>query len=69
MPQNKNLSLEWQTNLGPQWQEVQKKYLHTIGNLTLTAYNSEMSDRPFMDKMDMLIQRFKQHPCKGINSI
>jgi len=54
MPQNKNLSLEWQTNLGPEWQEVQKKYLHTIGNLTLTAYNSEMSDRPFLDKMDML---------------
>lgn len=54
MPQNKNLSLEWQTNLGPEWQDVQKKYLHTIGNLTLTAYNSEMSDRPFLDKMDML---------------
>ena len=53
MPQNKNLSLEWQTDLGPEWQEVQKKYLHTIGNLTLTAYNSEMSDRPFLDKMDM----------------
>lgn len=53
MPQNKNLSLEWQTDLGPEWQEVQKKYLHTIGNLTLTAYNSEMSDRPFLNKMDM----------------
>lgn len=50
---NNNLSLEWQTDLGPEWQEVQKKYLHTIGNLTLTAYNSEMSDRPFLDKMDM----------------
>lgn len=32
---------------------IQKKYLHTIGNLTLTAYNSEMSDRPFLEKMDM----------------
>lgn len=53
MPQNKNLSLEWRTDLGSEWQEVQKKYLHTIGNLTLTAYNSEMSDRPFLDKMDM----------------
>ena len=53
MPQNKNLSLEWQTDLGTEWQEVQKKYLHTIGNLTLTAYNSEMSDRPFLEKMDM----------------
>ena len=53
MPQNKNLSLEWQADLGNDWREVQKKYLHTIGNLTLTAYNSEMSDRCFMDKMNM----------------
>lgn len=53
MPQNKNLSLGWQADLGDNWQEVQKKYLHTIGNLTLTAYNSEMSDRPFLEKMDM----------------
>lgn len=53
MPQTKNLSSEWQADLGDEWQEVQKKYLHTIGNLTLTAYNSEMSDRPFLEKMDM----------------
>ena len=53
MPQNKNLSLEWKADLGDNWQEVQKKYLHTIGNLTLTAYNSEMSDRCFLDKMDI----------------
>lgn len=53
MPQNKNLSLEWQADLGDDWHEIQKKYLHTIGNLTLTAYNSEMSDRHFLEKMDM----------------
>lgn len=53
MPQNSNLSLEWQRMLGENWREVQKTYLHTIGNLTLTAYNSEMSDRPFMIKMNM----------------
>ena len=53
MPQNKNLNMEWQQMLGENWREVQKNYLHTIGNLTLTAYNSEMSDRPFMEKMDM----------------
>ena len=53
MPQNSNLSVEWQTMLGPNWKEVQKTYLHSIGNLTLTAYNSEMSDHPFMKKMDM----------------
>lgn len=53
MPQNSNLSPEWQQMLGTNWREVQKTYLHTIGNLTLTAYNSEMSDHPFMVKMDM----------------
>jgi predicted transport protein len=27
--------------------------LHTLGNLTLTAYNSDYSDRPFQEKRDM----------------
>lgn len=53
MPQNRNLSPEWQEMLGPNWKDVQKTYLHTIGNLTLTAYNSEMSDHPFLTKIDM----------------
>lgn len=53
MPQNRNLSPEWQEMLGDNWKEVQKTYLHTIGNLTLTAYNSEMSDHSFLTKIDM----------------
>lgn len=53
MPQNSNPRDEWKTMLGANWKEIQKTYLHTIGNLTLTAYNSEMSDNPFMVKMDM----------------
>lgn len=53
MPQNSNPGDEWKNALGTNWREVQKKYLHTIGNLTLTAYNSEMSDKPFHDKMEM----------------
>lgn len=53
MPQNPNLRQEWLDDLGSNWEEIHEKYLHTIGNLTLTAYNSEMSDNPFMDKMDM----------------
>lgn len=52
MPQNSNPRDEWKTMLGPNWKEVQKTYLHTIGNLTLTAYNSEMSDKPFIDSSD-----------------
>lgn len=47
MPQNPKLSPQWQEMLGANWQEVQKTYLHTIGNLTLTGYNSELSDHPF----------------------
>lgn len=53
LPQNPKLSKEWQEALGHDWQEVQKKYLHTIGNLTLTAYNAEMSDYPFIEKRNM----------------
>ena len=53
MPQNKNLRDEWKTMLGVNWKEVQKEYLNTVGNLTLTAYNSEMSDHSFMRKMEM----------------
>ena len=53
MPQNENLSVAWQTALGPDWQRVQQEWLHTIGNLTLTGYNSEYSDREFAEKRDM----------------
>lgn len=53
MPQNPELGKEWIADLGNNWEEIHDKYLHTIGNLTLTAYNPEMSDRPFMEKMNM----------------
>ncbi len=53
MPQNQHLSDEWKKELGSNWEEVQKTWLHTIGNLTLTAYNPEMSDKPFLVKRDM----------------
>lgn len=52
MPQNPNLSLQWQQELGENWEKIQAQYLHTIGNLTLTGYNSQLSDRPFKDKRD-----------------
>jgi uncharacterized protein with ParB-like and HNH nuclease domain/predicted transport protein len=53
MPQNENLSAAWRADLGPEWERVHKTKLHTIGNLTLTGYNSEYSDRPFAEKRDM----------------
>lgn len=53
LPQNENLSEKWQNELGSEWQRVQDTWLHTLGNLTLTGYNAEYSDRPFSDKRDM----------------
>ena len=63
MPQNQNLSEEWKNELGENWKEIQKIYLHTIGNLTLTGYNSELSDRPFKIKRNMT-GGFKDSPIR-----
>jgi len=53
MPQNKNVSESWRRDLGENWQIIHDKYLHTIDNLTLTGYNPELSDRPFLEKRNM----------------
>lgn len=50
LPQNQNTPEAWKIELGENWEKVKEKYLHTIGNLTLTGYNSELSDRPFSVK-------------------
>ncbi len=54
MPQNKNLSRNWQNMLGGNWEQVHERYLHTLGNLTLTGYNSELGDKSFEEKKQML---------------
>lgn len=53
LPENKNLKPYWREILGENWREIQKEYVHTIGNLTFSnrAYNSEMQDYSFEDKM------------------
>lgn len=55
MPQNPDLSTAWQQELGPEYERIQQTWLHTLGNLTLTGYNSEYSDRPFKYKRDEAI--------------
>jgi uncharacterized protein with ParB-like and HNH nuclease domain/predicted transport protein len=52
MPQNEKLSETWKADLGTDWERIHSQYLHTLGNLTLTGYNSEYSDNPFKDKRD-----------------
>lgn len=50
LPQNENLPQEWKIELGAEWQRVQQTWLHTLGNLTLTGYNSEYRDYAFAYK-------------------
>ncbi|MBW4568610.1 MAG: DUF262 domain-containing HNH endonuclease family protein [Tolypothrix carrinoi HA7290-LM1] len=54
MPQKSPLRKEWQKMLGDKYSTVHKKWLHTLGNLTLTGYNSELSNNPFDDKLILL---------------
>ena len=63
MPQNEKLSPEWQASLGSDWQNTHKKFLHTLGNLTLTGYNPELSDSWFVVKRD-IEGGFKNSPLR-----
>ena len=63
LPQNPDPPAAWKQALGQEWQRVQQQWLHTLGNLTLTGYNAEYSDRPFAEKRDMA-GGFKQSPLK-----
>ncbi|WP_139519254.1 DUF262 and DUF1524 domain-containing protein [Helicobacter pylori] len=61
MPQT--LTEEWKRDLGENFQAIHDKYLHTIGNLTLTGYNQEYSNKSFQEKRDME-KGFKQSPLR-----
>lgn len=61
MPQK--LTEEWKKDLGENFQEIHNKYLHTIGNLTLTGYNSEYSNKSFQEKQGME-KGFKNSPLR-----
>ncbi|EPZ71684.1 DUF262 and DUF1524 domain-containing protein [Helicobacter pylori] len=61
MPQT--LTEEWKKDLGENFQEIHDKYFHTIGNLTLTGYNSEYSNKSFQKKRDME-KGFKDSPLR-----
>ncbi len=61
MPQT--LTEEWKRDLGENFQAIHDKYLHTIGNLTLTGYNPEYSNRSFQEKRGME-KGFKNSPLR-----
>ncbi|GAA9672047.1 DUF262 and DUF1524 domain-containing protein [Helicobacter pylori] len=59
MPQT--LEDEWKRDLGENFQEIHNKYLHTIGNLTLTGYNQKYGNKSFQEKQGME-KGFKDSP-------
>lgn len=60
----KNLTIEhvmpksekdwWKKEVGDDYEMVHDQYLHTIGNLTLTGYNSELGTKKFEEKKNLL---------------
>ena len=63
LPQNENLAPAWRDMLGADWKAIQETWLHRMGNLTLTGYNAEYSDRSFGDKKSML-RGFNDSPLR-----
>ncbi len=61
MPQT--LTEEWKRDLGGNFQAIHDKYLHTIGNLTLTGYNEKYSNNSFQEKRNME-KGFKDSPLR-----
>ena len=64
LPQNPDLSAAWPEALGPDWAQVQEEWLHRLGNLTLTGYNPELSDRSFLEKRDHQEGGFRTSPLR-----
>lgn len=56
LPRTENLKNGWPVMIAPdnidEATQIQQKNMHKIGNLTLTGYNPEMSDKSFLDKRD-----------------
>jgi hypothetical protein len=52
MPQT--LTAEWESMLGSDASVVHRRLVHTLGNLTLTGYNLELSNAPFEQKRERL---------------
>lgn len=49
-------SKDWQAMLGEDFERIHRDYLHTLANLTLTGYNSEYSNRPYQEKMNLEVK-------------
>lgn len=70
MPQG--LSSKWTSALGENAADIHEKYLHTLGNLTLTAYNSSLGNKLFLEKLSQpnglgMSKLFLNESLKGLS--
>lgn len=63
MPQNEKMPEPWRAMLGEDWKGALQTWLHRLGNLTLTGYNSTYSDRPLHEKQ-AIENGFRQSPVR-----
>ncbi|QDU87949.1 hypothetical protein Pla175_13160 [Pirellulimonas nuda] len=47
---------EWKKALGADWESLHSQWLNTLGNLTLTGYNSDLSNKPFAVKREAYLE-------------
>lgn len=52
----RTLTPKWRIDLGPKCDAIYTELLHTIGNLTFTGYNSELSNKSFAEKKETYLQ-------------
>lgn len=57
MPQH--LSPGWIESLGPEANEIHEGWVHRLANLTLTGYNPNLSNKPFIEKRDAEVGGYK----------
>lgn len=69
LPQGKNMKPHWVEMVADGDKEVaneiRENYVHKLGNLTLTGYNSQLSDMPLLDKQN---KKDKQGNSIGFNN-
>lgn len=53
LPQKENAAV-WKKEVGDDYSRVYEVYLHTLGNLTVTGYNSELGTKSFNDKKNII---------------
>lgn len=66
MPQK--LSSDWKKELGKDYQTIHDNYVNSLGNLTITGYNSKYSNRSFEEKQNM-VKGFKESHFVNLNKL